>query len=68
MLYIIESKYNDALVYGDRLIAIDGIMPSSAKEAYRMLDEYEIGDTVDITVYRNGRELTVPLTVSEYTP
>jgi len=68
VLYIIESKYTDALVYGDRLIAIDGIMPSSAKEAYRMLDEYEIGDTVDVTVYRNGRELTVPLTVSEYTP
>lgn len=68
VLYVIESKYNDAFEYGDRLISIDGVMPSSSDEAYRMLNKYAIGDTVEITVYRSGEEITIPLVISEYRP
>ncbi len=68
ILYIVESKYNTDLVYGDRLVAINGEAPASADDAYAMLDGLEIGETVQITVYRSGEEITVDLIVSEYHP
>ena len=68
LLYIVESKYTSELVYGDRLIAINGVAPASADEAYALLDGYEIGDTVDVTVYRSGKEITVKVPISEYHP
>ncbi len=68
LLYIVESKYTSELVYGDRLIAINGVTPASADEAYALLDGYEIGDTVDVTVYRSGKEITVKVPISEYHP
>lgn len=68
ILYIVESKYNTELAYGDRLVAINGVAPTTANEAYSMLEGLEIGDTVKITVYRSGQEITVDLTVSEYHP
>lgn len=68
VLYVVESKYSDELVYGDRLISIDGVTPTTTTEAYELLDKYEIGDTVEIVVYRSGQEKTVSLTISEYHP
>lgn len=67
-LYIVESKYSDELVYGDRLLAVDGVTPATTDEAYSLLERYKIGDKVAITVYRSGQEKTVELTVSEYRP
>jgi serine protease Do len=68
ILYIVESKYNSDILYGDRLVAINGQTPESAEAAYAMLDGLDIGDTVEITVYRGSEEITVELTVSEYHP
>ena len=68
VLYIIESKYNTEIMYGDRLIAIDGIIPASTSEVYALLEKYNIGDKVEITVYRSGQEITVELIISEYRP
>jgi serine protease Do len=68
VVYIVESKYNSELLYGDRLVAIDGVAPATAGEAYELLDRYKIGDKVEITVYRSGQEKTVELTISEYHP
>ena len=68
VLYIVESKYNDELVYGDRLISIDGVTPSSAAAAYSLLEGKNIGDKVTVVIYRSGAEKTVELTISEYRP
>lgn len=67
-LYIYSSRYTDQLQYGDRLLAIDGKAPTSIEEAYALLDAYEIGDTVEIVVARNGKQVTVALEIREYTP
>lgn len=67
-IYIVESRYNSDLVYGDRLISIDGVEPVSAQDVYTMLGKYKIGDVVRIVVYRSGQEIAVDLTISEYHP
>lgn len=68
VLYIVESKYNSELAYGDRIISIGGTTPTTASEAYALLEEYNIGDKVDIVIYRSGQEKTIELTISEYHP
>ena len=67
-LYIYSSRYTDELQYGDRLLAIDGQTPMSIDEAYALLDAYDIGDKVEITVARNGRQVNATLEIREYTP
>lgn len=67
-LYIYSSRYTDELQYGDRLLAIDGQTPTSIDEAYALLDQYEIGDKVEIAVARNGKQVNVSLEIREYVP
>lgn len=67
-LYIYSSRYTDQLQYGDRLLAIGEKYPATVDEAYAMLDEYEIGDTVEITVIRSGKQIKVSLEIREYEP
>ena len=67
-LYIYSSRYTDELQYGDRLLAIDGQTPTSMDEAYALLDAYDIGDKVEITVARNGKQVKVTLEIREYAP
>lgn len=67
-LYIYSSRYTDELQYGDRLVSIDGLYPTTTEEAYAILDRFEIGDTVDITVQRGGKQITVTLEIREYEP
>lgn len=68
LLYIVESKYTDELVYGDRIIAINGVSPTSVTDAYSLLEGYKIGDKVAVTVYRSSGEVTVEVPISEYHP
>ena len=67
-IYVYSSRYTDELKYGDRLLAIDGKAPTSIEEAYSLLDRYAIGETVEVTVVRNGQQIAVPLVIREYEP
>jgi serine protease Do len=78
--YIVESKYNEQLQYGDYLLSINGQTVTSAVEAKRLFDACAIGDTVTLEVVRaqvktqGGRQqvvettLTIELTLREYVP
>ena len=67
-IYIYSSRYTDELKYGDRLLAIDNTTPTSIEEAYALLDQYDIGDAVEIIVVRNGQQVRVSLEIREYEP
>ena len=67
-IYIYSSRYTDELKYGDRLLAIEGKTPSTVDEAYALLDQYDIGDTAEIVVSRNGQQIRVSLEIREYEP
>ena len=50
---------------GDIIIAVDGIRITSQEELDSMVYACEVGDTVEVTIYRSGRQGTFTLTVQE---
>ena len=63
---------SDAEKYGiklaDRLISIDGVKIDSAATARKQIQGHSVGDKVAIVVSRDGVEMTVNVTLSEYIP
>ena len=54
------------LIGGDVLTAINGQPVASDKDLIRFLDlQTRVGQTIQVTVWRNGQELTVPITLTE---
>ena len=57
---------NLILVGGDILTTIDGQPVTTARELLRFIDtKTVIGQTIQVTVWRNGQELTLPVTLGE---
>lgn len=46
---------------GDIILSADGQKLESLDDLYRLLDRKQIGDTVNLEVYRSGRTMTVPV-------
>ena len=54
------------LVGGDILTAIDGQPVATARDLLRYVDtQTTIGQTIQLTLWRDGQEVTVPVTLSE---
>ncbi len=51
------------VVAGDIILAIDGRQTSSVSALLSVLDDYNIGDEVSVTIRRDGREQTVRVTL-----
>ncbi|MDQ3712304.1 MAG: trypsin-like peptidase domain-containing protein [Acidobacteriota bacterium] len=49
------------VVLGDIITQIDGEKMSELDDLYRFLDKKQIGETIQVEVYRNGKTLTVPV-------
>ncbi len=49
------------VVIGDIITAIDGEKMSDLDDLYRFLDKKQIGDSIQVEVFRNGKALTVPV-------
>ncbi|MDR2648455.1 MAG: trypsin-like peptidase domain-containing protein [Clostridiales bacterium] len=63
-LYITKST-NPELRNGDRITMIDGKSVTYSDSFNAALKSYKVGDTIDITVDRDGRSVTVPITLQE---
>ena len=46
---------------GDVITAIDGEKMADLDDLYRYLDKKQIGDTIQVVLYRNGKTTTVPV-------
>ena len=53
---------------GDLLVSMDGTVISSMSDYNSVVDAHKIGDTIDVTIIRNGEQKTVTLTFGEYVP
>lgn len=53
---------------GDLLVSMDGTVISSMSDYNSVVDAHKIGDTIDVTIIRNGEQKTVSLTFGEYVP
>jgi len=52
-----------SFVAGDVIVGLDGRTITGVNELLGRLDDYKVGDTVRLTVRRDGRELDVPVTL-----
>jgi S1-C subfamily serine protease len=55
------SRDRDGIVLGDIIESIDDVKLSDRDDLYRYLDKKKIGDTVKLTVFRNGEKTVVPV-------
>lgn len=56
------SQANDgSILLGDIIESIDGEKLTTNDDLYRLLDKKQIGDTIQIEVFRAGKRVTVPL-------
>lgn len=46
---------------GDIILSVDGQKMNDLDDLYRLLDKKQIGETVNVEVYRGGRNVTVPV-------
>ncbi len=46
---------------GDIIVSVDGQKMSDLDDLYRLLDKKQIGDTVSVEVFRDGRTVSVPV-------
>jgi S1-C subfamily serine protease len=53
------------LVLGDVITAVDNEKVSDTDDLYRLLDKRQLGDVVNVEVFRNGRRVTVPVRLVE---
>lgn len=60
-----EVQASSELQIGDCIVSINGMAISNSSEILNILTEYNVGDTVEIEVYRSGELLTVKSTLIE---
>ena len=52
---------NGDVEIGDIIVGIDNEEVDTTDDLYRILDKHQLGDTVQVQIYRNGRRTTVPV-------
>lgn len=68
-VYSLEKGYNEKVFRtGDKILSINGTEISSASDVGAIIRKCEIGSTVEFTVVRDRRQITVEVTIFEYTP
>ncbi len=63
-LYVYEST-QDAILKGDRIVSFEDNVIDSYASFKSILKEYEVGDTVNLGVVREGKTLSVSITLQE---
>jgi S1-C subfamily serine protease len=50
---------------GDIIVGIDNDKVANSDDLFRVLDKHQIGQTVQVHIYRDGRRITVPVRLTE---
>lgn len=66
-LYVSGTTKGSLLESGDRILSIDGQQVQSAADIRRLVSLHQVGDTITVTVSRNGRQLEQSITLIEKT-
>jgi len=61
---IVQTEDGDVEI-GDIIVGLDGQKVNNNDDLYRALDKHQVGDTVNVEIYRDGRQMTVPVKLTE---
>lgn len=67
-VYIAQASGDSGFAMGDRVVSIDGEEIGSVGDISGILIKRSVGDTVKVTVSRNGREVTLDVILREHVP
>lgn len=56
---------NGDVEIGDIIVGMDGNKIANSDDLYRSLDKHQVGDTVQLQIFRNGRNSSVPVRLTE---
>lgn len=65
---VINSEYSSDIKYGDVIVAINGEEVLSSDEVDLAIKAYNVGETVTVTVVRDGKAMNIKLTLREKVP
>lgn len=65
---VTSSEYTDELKFGDRIISVNGVDIYSSEDIEGAVSNCSVGDVMELTVERGGKQVTVSLTLSERIP
>jgi S1-C subfamily serine protease len=60
-----QDARSGEVVLGDIITSIDSEKMKDLDDLYRYLDKKQIGDTVQVELYRNGKTMTVPVKLNQ---
>jgi S1-C subfamily serine protease len=58
-----QAQENGAIIPGDVILEVDGTAVDSVARLLNRLDEHKVGDTVRLTLLRDGQKTTVSVTL-----
>jgi S1-C subfamily serine protease len=58
-----RRDFSGQVILGDVIVALDGKRIESVKDLYLVLEQYSIGETVTLTILREGKHLKVKLSL-----
>ncbi|MEP6921113.1 MAG: trypsin-like peptidase domain-containing protein [bacterium] len=64
-LHGITQTEDGEVSLGDIIVGIDGTKVANADDLFRVLEKYQVGDTVRVEIVRNGRKMAVPVRLSQ---
>ncbi len=64
----VYSQGHSTVEYGDRILAADGIQITSSADLGAILRRKRVGDTLELTVSRKQKTVTLSVTITEYIP
>lgn len=67
-VYVQDPGRNEGLKSGDRFVFIDGVSIDTGSDVSDVLSKHEVGETLKVTVERDGRAVETQVTLSEYVP
>ncbi len=67
-LIVTSVPSGSPLAVNDLIIAVEGASVKEQDDIIALLSSYSIGDTVEVTVYRNKKNETYSVTLAEYAP
>jgi len=67
-VYIAQAAEDSGLDIGDRIIQMDGTSIGTAADISTVLNRHKVGDTVQVTVSRGGKETSVSVKLTEQKP